>query len=67
MRKLAVGNVNVTFLQTTARANVPQRYLEQGFVRAVICRNCATDNQQQHLPPNTRAHGQATASSGGDT
>ena len=36
-----------------ADANVPQRCLEQGFVRAVICRNCATDNQQQHLPSNT--------------
>ena len=32
---------------------MPQRCLEQGFVRAVICRNCAADNQQQHLPPNT--------------
>ena len=32
---------------------MPQRCLEQGFVRAVICRNCATDNQQQHLPSNT--------------
>ena len=47
-------------------------------MRAVICRNCATNNQQQHLPsnacalglqkphpaPDTYAHGQATASSG---
>ena len=32
---------------------MPQRCLEQGFVRAVICRNCVTDNQQHHLPPNT--------------
>ena len=34
---------------------MPQRCLEQGFVRAVICRNCATDNQQQHLLSNTCA------------
>ena len=50
---VASGSVKVTFLQFTARANVPQRCLEQGFVRAVICRNCATNNQQHYLPPNT--------------
>ena len=36
---------------------MPQRCLEQGFARAVICRNCATDNQQHLLPPNTCALG----------
>ena len=51
----ASGSVKVTFVQFTARANVPQRCLEQGFVRAVICRNCVSDNQQQHLPSNTCA------------
>ena len=40
-------------IEATARANVPQRCLEQGFARAVICRNAAP--------------GQATASSGRDT
>ena len=49
--------VKVTFLQITAHANVLQRCLEQGFVRAVICRNCAADNQQHHLPRNTCALG----------
>ena len=42
--QVASGSVKVTFVQFTARANVPQRCLEQGFVRAVICRKCATDN-----------------------
>ena len=42
--EMASGSVKVTFLQFTAHANVPQRCLEQGFVCAVICRNCATDN-----------------------
>ena len=32
---------------------MPQRCLERGFACAVNCRNCAADNQQQHLPPNT--------------
>ena len=54
-------------IEATARANVPQRCLEQGFVRAVICRNCATNNQQHYLPPNTCTPGHAIASSGGDT
>ena len=55
--QVASGSVKVTFLQFTAQANVPQRCLEQGFVCSVICRNCATDNQQHHLPPNTCALG----------
>ena len=54
-------------MEATARANVPQRCLEQGFACSVICRNCATDNQQYHLLSDTCVHGQATASSGGDT
>ena len=65
--QVASGSVKVTFLQFTTHANVPQRCLEQGFVRAVICRNAApgqaTDiSSIQHLHP-----GQATASFGGDT
>ena len=42
-------------IEATARANVPQRCLEQGFACAVICRNCDTDNQQHNLPPVTCA------------
>ena len=44
---------------------MPQRCLEQGFVRAVICRNGTQARQQQHLPSNTCVPGQAAASSGG--
>ena len=52
-------------MEATERANVPQRCLEQGFVRAVICRNGTQARQQQHLPSNTCVPGQAAASSGG--
>ena len=59
--QVASGSVKVTFVQFTARANVPQRCLEQGFARAVICRNAAPSQATaissiQHLHP-----GQATS------
>ena len=46
--KSGIGKRKVAFVQITAHANVPQTCLEQGFVCAVICRNCARDNQQHH-------------------
>ena len=55
--KRGIGKRKVAFVQITAHANVPQTCLEQGFVCAVICRNCAMDNQQHHLPPNICALG----------
>ena len=68
-------------IEATARANVPQRCLEQGFARAVICRNdvpgqVAAISNTKHLRPGQVTasspieylhHGQATASSGEDT
>ena len=36
-------------IEATARANVPQRCLEQGFARAVICRNGISARRQPHL------------------
>ena len=51
--EFALGSVRVNLRQITAHANVSQRCLELEFVCAVNCRNCDTDNQQYHLPPNT--------------
>ena len=38
---IGIGKRKMAFEKNIAHANVPQRCLEQGFVRAVICRNDA--------------------------
>ena len=52
-------------IEATARANVPQRCLEQGFARAVICRNAAPGQAKaiysiQHLRPGNVAASSST-------
>ena len=46
---------------------MPQKCLEQGFVRAVNCSNSTPAKRQPYHLSETCATGQATASFGGDT
>ena len=65
--EFALGSVRVTFLQITAHANVLQRCLEQGFVCAMNCSNSIPGQAAAPSPIGYLSHGQASASSGGDT
>ena len=65
--EFALGSVRVTLRQITARANVPQRCLEQGFARAVICRNAAPGQAKASSYTQHLRRGQAATSLPSDT